>query len=261
MNPIVAFVIEYHPYYTTYLKDHFNLSHPQIVKALNYFSSSRLFLNGGVFVMDAIRWRENNFTAKCEQFIIENHHKIYQISHNHNESYSNNSKMNAYHTYSSSIYDTRVGDQAVFYALLFDAMGCLPAQYNMRRLPKKTIHMLEANFLGIVHLAGSTGGNAEILCDNPLQYPIFLPAVLPLYLSTVASYMRYIMHRTTAGTSPFLPNISEADIMRVKYRFSNSCNEAVEIVAKELASKSLSVRYNAGKGRFSWPPLPYRHQE
>lgn len=114
---------------------------------------------------------------------------------------------------------------------------------------------------GIVHLAGSTGGNAEILCDNPLQYPIFLPAVLPLYLSTVASYMRYVMERTAAVTNSLRVNVSENDaMMRVKYRFTNSCNEAVETVKKELALKSLNVRYNAGKSRFNWPPLQYLAQ-
>ena len=46
------------------------------------------------------------------------------------------------------MYDTRVGDQAVFYGLLFDRIACLPAQWNMRRLPKKTIHMLESQELG-----------------------------------------------------------------------------------------------------------------
>ena len=48
----------------------------------------------------------------------------------------------------SYLYDTRVGDQAVFYALLFDRIACLPAQWNMRRLPKKTIHLLENQELG-----------------------------------------------------------------------------------------------------------------
>lgn len=110
---------------------------------------------------------------------------------------------------------------------------------------------------GIVHLAGSTGGNAEILCDNPLQYPIFLPAVLPLYLSTVASYMRYVKQRIAAVTSQLQSNVSVPDIIMIKYKFTNSCNEAVELVTKELALKSLSVRYNVGKSNFNWPPPQY----
>jgi len=148
IKPIVAFVVEYHPYYTTYLKDHFNLSHPLVAKALSHFATSRLFLNGGVFVMDATRWRENNFTAKCEKLIIENHTKSNRLSFDFNESRSNSSRSLSDQSTSSLIYDTRVGDQAVFYTLLHDKMGCLPAQYNMRRLPKKTVYMLEANFLG-----------------------------------------------------------------------------------------------------------------
>ena len=56
--------------------------------------------------------------------------------------------MCTYYGKESYLYDTRVGDQAVFYGLLFDRIACLPAQWNMRRLPKKTIHMLESQELG-----------------------------------------------------------------------------------------------------------------
>lgn len=112
-------------------------------------------------------------------------------------------------------------------------------------------------FLGIIHLAGSTGGNAEILCDNPLQYPVFLPVVLPLYLSTVASYMQYVQTKTAKG-NPLQkwPNKSEI-LSSIKYKFTNSCNEAVETITKALELQSLSVKYNAGRGRFVWPPSLY----
>ena len=79
--------------------------------------------------MDAVQWRQQNITARAEQLIKENSQQM------------------------GRIYDSRVGDQAVFYALLYDRMACLPANYNMRRLPKKTVHILETQQLGTTNPA------------------------------------------------------------------------------------------------------------
>lgn len=118
---IIAFVVEYHPFYANYLKDHFNLSHPLVAAAMRHFSH-KVFLNGGVFVVDAKRWRDGGITQRTEQLIEANS--------------------------ASFIYDSRVGDQAVFYSVLHEHMACLPPQWNMRRLPKKTVQMLQTNLLG-----------------------------------------------------------------------------------------------------------------
>lgn len=93
------------------------------------------------------------------------------------------------------------------------------------------------------------GDRAEILCENPLQYPLFLPAVVPLYLSVVSSYMRRVKDKLDGYF--FEGNFSQNNF---KFQFSNSCNEAVEIVKAELKSKTISVSYNPGRGRFIWPP-------
>lgn len=127
-SPIIALVLESHPIYSSYIKDHMNESHPSIARAIKHFSN-KVFLNGGVFVVDAVQWRQQNITARAEQLIRENSQQM------------------------GRIYDSRVGDQAVFYALLYDRMACLPANYNMRRLPKKTVHLLETQQLGTTNPA------------------------------------------------------------------------------------------------------------
>eukprot|EP00601_Ochromonadales_sp_CCMP2298_P012028 CAMPEP_0173254398 /NCGR_PEP_ID=MMETSP1142-20121109/21898_1 /TAXON_ID=483371 /ORGANISM="non described non described, Strain CCMP2298" /LENGTH=46 /DNA_ID= /DNA_START= /DNA_END= /DNA_ORIENTATION= len=46
----------------------------------------------------------------------------------------------------------------------------------MRRLPKKTVGMLEEGATGIVHLAGTVANDPVLLCRQPLQYPLLLTA-------------------------------------------------------------------------------------
>jgi lipopolysaccharide biosynthesis glycosyltransferase len=145
----VGMVFEYHPMYANYLNDHFNQSHPLYLRAKQkaeqlYSLSSRskpsfastsiskstLFLNAGVILFNVRQWNRYNLTGLSEDIIASN--------------------------YDGSIYSTSIGDQAVFYLLFFafyekfssPIYSFLPAQFNMRRLPKKTLLMLEDNTRG-----------------------------------------------------------------------------------------------------------------
>eukprot|EP01034_Spumella_vulgaris_P032003 gene32003-39535_t len=86
----------------------------------------QLFLNGGVFVMDAVLWRAQNLTRRAEELIAAN--------------------------VNGSIYSTAIG---------------------------------------IIHFAGTTHGDAEMLCRDPLQYPVLLlSGVVPLYLSVMSAFQK-----------------------------------------------------------------------
>jgi hypothetical protein len=91
--------------------------------------------------------------------------------------------------------------------------------------------------LGVVHFAGSTRADAELLCREPLQYPLFLTGAVPLFLSVAHSF---------ASKHPQCP---------LKVR-NSSCAAAVPVVAQELARLNLVATYNPGLGGFSWPPEP-----
>eukprot|EP00598_Pedospumella_elongata_P007347 CAMPEP_0184985472 /NCGR_PEP_ID=MMETSP1098-20130426/14132_1 /TAXON_ID=89044 /ORGANISM="Spumella elongata, Strain CCAP 955/1" /LENGTH=404 /DNA_ID=CAMNT_0027509561 /DNA_START=32 /DNA_END=1246 /DNA_ORIENTATION=- len=206
----VGFVYETHPGYKDYLHAHFNLSHPFVRKAVDR-AGPDAFLNGGVFVVDAVRWRQKKFTQMVEILLLEN-----QVRY----------------LYSNSA----VGDQGPFLLLFQDETAYLHPKYNMRRLPKKTINMLnDGQTTGIVHFAGTTRGDAEHLCREPLKYPIFLNAAVPLYLSVAHSFA------TKLAKCP----------LRIQ---NSSCASAVPIVKAELSRQRLEVRYNPGVGGFSWPP-------
>lgn len=112
----VGFVYETHPGYKDYLNAHFNLSHPFVRKAVER-GGPDAFLNGGVFVVDAVRWRQKKFTQMVEILLLENQ---------------------AHYLYSTSA----VGDQGPFLLLFQNETAYLHPKYNMRRLPKKTINML-----------------------------------------------------------------------------------------------------------------------
>jgi lipopolysaccharide biosynthesis glycosyltransferase len=117
----VAMVYETHPFYRNYLSANFNLTHPLVEKVHKKLDKD-LFLNAGVFLIDVPIWQQQNLTAVAEQIILSN---------------------SRFQFYSPS-----VGDQGTFYLLLEDRMSILPPEFNMRRLPKKTIHMLEQGQLG-----------------------------------------------------------------------------------------------------------------
>jgi lipopolysaccharide biosynthesis glycosyltransferase len=162
-----AMVFDMALFYSFYLSAHFNQTHPlylqtqkniqelypiSVLSSTNSGSSSSssssssrqdkpgryaFFLNGGVILYDIPQWNRLQLTEKAEDIIRRNAME--------------------------QIYSTSIGDQAVFYLLAFasfpassrpsselssPSFAFLPAQYNMRRSPKKTIHMLEDNYLG-----------------------------------------------------------------------------------------------------------------
>lgn len=99
-----------------------------------------------------------------------------------------------------------------------------------------------------------------MLCDNPLQYPLFLHGVIPLYLSMASAYMRLvdgIVGRSNTSISSSGWSAEWVQQLPFQFRFTNSCNAAVEATLKELAAQRVLVQYNPGRGRFGWPPPPY----
>lgn len=206
----VAFVFEKHPSYKAYISDHLNTSHVLVQRAMRVHGDD-VFLNAGVALFDAKKWRREGWTQRAEM-IISSNHKNY-------------------------IYSSQVGDQGLFYVLLQEHVAYLPARFNMRRLPKKTVLMLSDEsdpVTGIVHFAGTTGGQAERLCQDPLQYPLFHRAVIPLYLSVVSSF------------SLVCPSSA--------FKFSNLCFEAIRAFQKAIPVLHINITYNTGLGLFSWPP-------
>ena len=112
----VGFVFETHPGYKDYIGAHFNNAHRLVKSALDAHGVDS-FLNGGVFVVDAVRWRQKNFTRQAEQLILDNQ--------------------------AGYIYNTAaVGDQGPFYLMFVEETAYLHPRYNMRRQPKKTVQML-----------------------------------------------------------------------------------------------------------------------
>jgi lipopolysaccharide biosynthesis glycosyltransferase len=160
---VAAFVFEDHPQNIAYVKSNFNTSHPLVRSAL-LLRPKESFFNGGVAVVDASLWRKENFTKQAEKIIEDN--------------------------YNGSLYSHSAGDQGTFLLLLQGRIAYLPSTYNMRRLPKKTVNMLSEGKNGIIHLAGSTSGVPLLSCYEPLRYPIFVPAVVPLYLQIISSLSR-----------------------------------------------------------------------
>ena len=105
----------------------------------------------------------------------------------------------------------------------------------------QSIHLLHftlyqcCDVSGIIHFAGTTHGDAELLCNAPLLHPLFLPAVTPLYLSIVTS-----LQKSCPAARPLF----------------KTCNvtESVQILSGAMASTGMTVRYSPGPGGFSWPP-------
>ena len=71
VQPIIGFVMESHNVYTHYIHDHMNVTHPLFARAIQRFTD-KVFLNAGVFLVDAKRWRQQNMTARAEEIILEN---------------------------------------------------------------------------------------------------------------------------------------------------------------------------------------------
>lgn len=249
----VAFVYEHHPGYRDYIHGHFNMSHA-FVRNVVEARGSDAFLNGGVFVVDALRWRQKHLTTQIEKFLVRNQEE---------------------HMYDSEA----VGDQGPFLLMFLNDTAYLPPRYNMRRLPKRTVNILNEGitgtcfessrtnccclkcpllrvftpapfnptlkwfvaafflvvFVGIVHFAGTTHSDAGYLCHEPTKYPMYLTGAVPLYLSIAHSFHK------KCPASPFTPPV-------------NACENAVPLVQQELTRLGASVKYNPGLGHFVWPP-------
>ena len=113
----VAFVYETHPVYRDYINAHFNLSNP-FVRSIVEMRGRDAFLNGGVFVVDAVRWRQKKLTQLAEEGMKRNEREF--------------------------MFNTAaLGDQGPFFLFFINETSYLSPRYNMRRLPKKTVHLLE----------------------------------------------------------------------------------------------------------------------
>ena len=119
-----GFVFDSHPYHIGYKRSNFNTSDPLVQKALSV-RAEELFLNGGVAIIDAEKWRRDNLTEKAENII--------QMNRN------------------GSLYSSNVGDQGTYALLLQEDITYLPSKFNMRRHPKRTISMLSDGITGIFH--------------------------------------------------------------------------------------------------------------
>jgi lipopolysaccharide biosynthesis glycosyltransferase len=124
---IAGFVFDYNHVYKRYLKDHLNITHPLVKKAIS-LRGPEVFFNGGVVVVDAQIWRKLHITKKGEKLLYEN---TFNVTYNkHLKPVWN-------------IWDSAIGDQGLFFVLLQDMIAELPQQYNMRRLPNKTVRFLD----------------------------------------------------------------------------------------------------------------------
>lgn len=212
----VAFVYDEHPMNRVYVQTHFNHSHPR-VKAFIHGVNHELFLNGGVALVSTEQWQRQHVTHRAEILLQENNFET-----------DKNQPV---------IWTDSAGDQGLFYVLFQGVHTArLHPRFNMRRLPKKTVHMLSEGMTGIVHFAGSTFGDMELLCREPLKYPIFISGAVPLFLSVTQSYNM----KCQANDQHF--------------KFKPVCAEAVQELAVHLKANSLSVSYNPGLGSFIWPP-------
>jgi lipopolysaccharide biosynthesis glycosyltransferase len=231
----IGLVYETHPFYKGYMKSNFNLSAPIVRDALKALGRDDLFLNGGVIVYDAVLWRQRKYRERAEQLM----------------------KMNT----NGSLYSSSVGDQGVFYLMLQEKVAFLPAKFNMRRLPKHTTNLLEDGVSGIVHFAGTTGGNAEVLCKDPMQYPLLANAAMPLYLSIIHSYNNTAQKRVLGSSGDLQDNMNDTkvngdiDSISWQWRYGSVCADAVDFLKRGLKKDKITVKFNPGAGQFTWPPF------
>lgn len=160
IKDVMAFVFDDHPGYVAYMKQHFNLTHP-LVQQLLALRSPSVFMNAGVALVDAARWRQENYTARAEEIMFESRKRF--------------------------VYSRVAADQGLFPLLLMEHVTMLPARYNMRRLPSHTMRLLAENEAGIIHFAGFTRGDESTVCKRLALEGYYSRTAGPLYLSIVAS--------------------------------------------------------------------------
>lgn len=232
-----ALVYERHQLNRGYIESNYKGDSDMLQLAMKHLGYDDLYPNSGVILFDGPLWRQRRYTERAEQLIDLN--------------------KNA----STCVYAPSAGDQGVFYLALQDDVAFLPARFNMRRLPHHTVNFLKDGALGIVHFAGTTGGNAERLCQDPMQYPLFSTAVIPLYLSIVHSYNNTATKRFQAYQEEHANTYKRArsdekgaaasnitiDSIQWSWRYGDLCNRAEARYRRAIKEERIRVRYNPGR--------------
>ena len=242
-----GFVYEKSIFNKFYMATHFHKTHP-LVQAAMGLHGDKYYYNGGVMLIDTQEWLRQDLTQRAEEIIRLNA----KLSNDSNGKFP--------------LYDMAVGDQGIFYMML-EHVSYLPARFNMRRHPVKSIALLNDNSTtGIVHFAGTDGG-LEVLCKWPYHYPAFRAAAVPLLLSVYASLDRTCHFTDTFQTyisthikrsGDLVVWISGGEEHAHKLPALYLCdNRAVTLLKDELQKEGMRVVYSpgiAGK-EFRWPPF------
>jgi lipopolysaccharide biosynthesis glycosyltransferase len=216
---VIGMVTEDHPVYQTYLSNHFNQSHPLFLRAKAHLGNST-FINAGVFIVNARLWRQNQFTERVESLLQENSESGYHV------------------------YDTAVGDQGPFYLLFHADMAPLPPEFNMRRLPKKTLLLLDKDAKGVIHFASVTHGDALYLCRFPVLHEMLSRAATPLYLATLQSFA---FTHCANSTGPH-------ELMNECSHIAHLCPNAAKLLSHSLQEQHIQPQYHSGRAPVSsWP--------
>eukprot|EP01039_Chlorochromonas_danica_P007805 gene7805-8616_t len=207
---VIGFVFERHAHYRDYLQHHFNLSNPFVRRKIGSVEGD-VFLNAGVFLLDCKLWRAQAVTMEAEKVLARHHDPLL-----------------------GPLFSTTAGDQGLFFLLLQGRMAFLPSRLNMRRLPRRSMTLLEQGQTGVVHFAGTLQGDQMLLCRYPLLHPVLWPAALPLYLTVVLS-----LQRKCPSLSPESWSL---------------CREAVSQLLKTFQSHPVPVHFYEGPAHLLWPP-------
>eukprot|EP01031_Cornospumella_fuschlensis_P026452 gene26452-31969_t len=243
---VAGFVLERAGFYVSYLQTHFNMSSALVQRALRHLPHD-VFLNAGVFLLDADAWRQRNLTARAEQLLaLQRRQQLFSSQH--------------------------LGDQGLFTLLLLSSddddddddapvlLSQLPVRFNMRRLPRRSLALLAADVTGAAHFAGMLpGGDALFLCRHPLHYPVLRAHALPLFLSAALA-----LHREPACSAlwdwPALGNRTHANCTRLgdgspEDSWGALCQRgAVQLLAHLRGPWGEEVRFHPGRGALTWPP-------
>lgn len=216
---VAGFVYERYPHYKAYLQQHFNWSAPLVRDALAA-AAPDVFLNGGVFVLNCLRWRALDMTSRAEDM------------------------LRVHLQEGSRLFSTAAGDQGLFF-LLLQPKGmavALPAKFNMRRLPGRSTALLDQGGAGVVHFAGVLHGDPLQLCRYPLLYPALWPSALPLFLSTALSFAKTCP--AAAGRK-----VSGEDSVR------SLCPAAAALLQQTMRKEKVKGGFAASsRSRLTWPP-------
>jgi lipopolysaccharide biosynthesis glycosyltransferase len=226
-DAVVGLVYEKNHWYFQYIPLYFNLTNALVRSAMKFYGEG-VFLNGGVILYNAHKWRAENWTDVAERIILS--------------------------TGDNSIYKSiNVGDQGTFFVGFTGHTMLLHASMNMRRLPTKSVQLLDQNMLGIIHFAGTqSGSNPEQLCRFPLLYPVLFNATLPLYFSVVHSFNQSCSGSGAVMTFQLLSSCFL--LLGLHWAYGSVCRDGAKELLAAITMHKLTVRYNPGNGQFAWPP-------